>query len=475
MRPMNIRLRLTLWYGAVMTTLLVGFSVAVYGLMRQHLLAFTDAALAEETADLAGDVGRCRSESALSQELGLRYASHDGYEFQVTGKGGRVLFRSDGLGRAGVPIPRFATLSVEPAYQTLGHDRNRSVRLANRIASGPSGPVAIQAAVSLAPNDHALRNLLAVLLSAGPLTLAGALGGGYLLAQKALAPVGRMAATAAQITATRLDRRLEASHPGDELGRLAGTFNDMIARLERSFEEVRRFTADAAHELRTPLSMMRTEAEVALRAPREPERDGRVLEDLLEEIDRLSRLVTLLLFLCREDSGLATGETRPLRLDDVVRDVVDHMQVAAREKEVALEAGTLQPCHVCGDADRLRQLLFNVVDNAIKFTPPGGSVAVRCEVRDGWANVVVSDTGAGIPAEHLPRVFDRFYRVDPSRNDDAGGTGLGLAIVRSIAEAHGGRIGIESDFGHGTTIAVTLPTSDNPVKAMETHSMPRLE
>src|SRR5262249_28654375 len=153
----------------------------------------------------------------------------------------------------------------------------------------------------------------------------------------------------------------------DELGRLAATLNDMISRLERSFEEVRRFTADAAHELRTPLATMRTEAEVALRSPRDPQQDGRVLENLLEEIERLARLVSQLLFLCREDTGVGVGEFRPVRLDDLIREVGDHMQVAAREKGVELRISLPTPGEVRGDADRLRQLFFNLFDNAIKY------------------------------------------------------------------------------------------------------------
>lgn len=327
------------------------------------------------------------------------------------------------------------------------------------MARGPAAPLVVQAVVSLAPNDMALGELLTVLLTTGPLALAGALGGGYLLARKALAPVGRMAATAAEITASRLDRRLAASNPDDELGQLARTLNDMIERLERSFSEVRRFTADAAHELRTPLSMMRTAAEVALRSPRSPEQDGRVLEDLSEEIERLTRLVSQLLFLCREDVGLPTGPREAVRLDEVVREVAGHMQVMAEEKAVSLDVACGRPRLVQGDRDRLRQLLFNLLDNAIKYTPSGGKVSVRDVSSNGTAGIAVSDTGIGIPAEHLPHVFERFYRVDPARGTE-GGTGLGLAICRSITEAHHGRLVIESEAGRGTSITLSLPAAN---------------
>jgi two-component system heavy metal sensor histidine kinase CusS len=455
MNRLSIRWKLTVWYGAAVALILAVFCAAVYALMGQHLLGLTDAALAEELADLGGDVSRCASEAGIPRELAVRYSSHEGYEFQVARPGGQVLFRSEGLGAAGLPLP--AAAGDDADFATVAVAGLGRTRLATRSIAGPAGPLTIQSAIGLGPNDQALRQLLLVFLLAGPLALLAALGGGYLLARTALAPVDRMTAAAAQITATRLDRRLGVPRARDELGRLAWTFNDMISRLQRSFEEVRRFTTDAAHELRTPLAVMRTEAEVALRSPREPEADRRVLENLLEELERLGRLVEQLLFLCREDAGLPTGPREPSRLDELARDVTGHMQTAAREKGLSLSIQALTPCLVHGDADRLRQLLFNLLDNAVKYTPPGGAVRVQVDTLDDRARVVVEDTGIGIPAEHLNRVFDRFYRADPSRSPEKDGTGLGLAICRSIVEAHGGEIHIHSLAGHGTSVVLFLP------------------
>ncbi len=465
MRQVSIRWRLTLWYGAVLSLILIAFSTAVYLMMRHDLLSLTDAALAEELADFSGDVGRCRSPEEAPEELALRYSSHEGYEFQVTALSGQPIFRSDRLSPTELPVPERIGWHDQASFANAALAHLGRMRTTVRIVPGPTGPVVVQAAVSLAPTDHALRELLAVLLSVGPLALAGTLGGGYVLARQALAPVDRMAATAAEITAARLDRRVDAANDGDELGRLAHTFNDMIARLQRSFEQVRQFTADAAHELRTPLAMMRTEAEVALRSPREPVNDGRVLESLLEEIERLTRLVTQLLFLCREDAGLGTGAVQAVRLDGIIRDAADHMQVAARDKGLRLEVVDPTPCWVQGSADRLRQLLFNLLDNAIKFTPPGGTVTIGCDTPNGRAIIVVADTGTGIPPEHVPRIFDRFYRVDPARAGETDGTGLGLAICRSIAEAHHGDLRLESDPGRGTRVTLTLPTHMQAVAA----------
>jgi two-component system heavy metal sensor histidine kinase CusS len=474
MRQLSIRWRLTLWYGAVLSAILIAFSSSVYVLMRHHLLALTDAALAEELGDLGGDVGRCRNVADLPRELAVRYSSHEGYEFQVSTLEGRPLFWSDQLSPSALPFPPPRATAQRTSRRSLRLKRLGHARLVSRVVPGPSSPVVIQAAVSLAPSDHALRELLAVLLMIGPLALAAALGGGYLLARKALAPVDRMVTTVADITAARLDRRVDAPNMHDELGRLASTFNDMIGRLQRSFDEVRRFTADAAHELRTPLSMMRTEAEVALRSSRHAEEDQRVLENILEETDRLTRLVTQLLFLCREDSGLTRGTRPSVRMDDIVREVADHMQVAVREKGVTLEADSLPPCCVQGDADRLRQLLFNLLENAVKYTPPGGTIAVRGTVLDGRAKIIVTDTGIGIPPEHLPHIFGRFYRVDPSRSRETDGTGLGLSICRAIIEAHGGQIHVDSVLDRGTQVILTLPVcpSDDRSSADPLNELP---
>ncbi len=281
--------------------------------------------------------GAAGSPADFPRELGLRYSSHEGYEFQVSTEAGTSLFRSDRVGQEGLPFLRPGKIRDQPVFTTFTLHPSGHWRMASRLVPYPTAPLVVQAAVSLAPIDRALSGLVAGLLLTGPLVLAGALAGGYMLARKALAPVDRMVATAQEITASRLDRRLDAPNSQDELGRLASTFNDMISRLERSFEEVRRFTADAAHELRTPLAAMRTEAEVALRSPRSPERDGHVLENLLEEIERLTRLVSQLLFLCREDTGLGVGDFRPCCLDDLVREVAEHMQVAATEKGVELD------------------------------------------------------------------------------------------------------------------------------------------
>jgi two-component system, OmpR family, heavy metal sensor histidine kinase CusS len=469
-RGLSVRWRLTLWYGATLSAILIGFSGAVYLRMRDHLLNLTDATLYEELVELEVEIGRARGLSSRSlDELEIRFSSPEGYVFQVGTVGGKTLFRSIGVRAGELPAPDARlTEASSPIYQSVNLYKLGPSRLASCVIPSPPRPLLIQAAATLAPNIRALQELMVIALTIGPLALACALGGGYWLARKALAPVDRMAVEAAEITSARLDRRLVEPVTEDEFSCLARTFNAMIARLQRSFEEIRRFTADAAHELRTPLAAMRTEAEVALCSPRSPERDGRVLEDLLEEIERLTRLVSHLLFLSREDTGIGARDFQPVHLDDVVRDVGEHMQVAAREKGVKLVVDLPELCQVSGDAHRLRQLFFNLLDNAIKYTPPDGKVTIEGKPSNGEAHVIVADTGIGIPADHLPYVFDRFYRVDPSRSPETDGSGLGLAICRSIAEAHGGRIEIDSTLGSGTRVTLSLPILREYVDDLET-------
>jgi len=463
---MTIRIRMTLWYGLVLGAVIVVFGASVYLLMAHQLRARLDAELSQELTGLMEEVEEAKNHTRLQERLRRRFSAHELYDYQVTSPDGMIIFKSERLKAESLPSPpvpsSFTRLDFESVPLgcedlTLGHLGR--VRVSSELVPGPDSTVVIQAVTSLASDDHELSELLLILFLAGPLSLGAALGGGYLLAKKALAPVESMARAAGEITAKHLGIRLEVLTPADELGQLAITLNDMIARLERSFEEIRRFTADAAHELRTPLAVLRSEAEVALRTPRDPEEYRRIIETMLEEVLRLSRLAEQLLSLCREDAGLVTRVRGPVQLGEVFRNVGDHMRAVAEERGLSLDGASIAPCEVLGDEEQLRRLLFNLVDNAIKFTPKG-SVSLRGELRENQVRLIISDTGIGIPAEHLPHVFERFYRVDPARGQEVEGTGLGLAIGRSIAEAHGGELQIESTLGVGTNVSLTLPSLD---------------
>jgi heavy metal sensor kinase len=465
----SIRIKMTFWYGAVLAAVLAVFGATVYVMMQHQLRTRVDARLTQELSEVMEEVEEASSDVRLKERLENRFNHAGDYELQASNAEGVPIFRTKQLGSTLLPVPSAAKSfkhldyeSVPLGARTVSLGGLGRFRVSSELIPGPSGTVVIQAAISLAPDDHELSELLFVLCLAGPLALACALGGGYLLARKALAPVDHMSKAASEITASHLNRRLDVPNPDDELGRLARTLNEMIGRLERSFEEIRRFTADAAHELRTPLTVLRSEAEVALRSPREPEQYRQVLEAMLEEVERLARLAEQLLFLSRKDAGLVPRVREPLRLDTLAEDVAELMRVIAEEKRLTLAADDLAPSHVVADEDQLRRVLVNLVDNAIKFTPPGGTVTIRCETAEDRVRLAVTDTGIGIAAEHLPHIFERFYRVDPSRSREAGGTGLGLAIGRAIAEAHSGCIRIESTVGVGTEATLVLPALGSP-------------
>jgi heavy metal sensor kinase len=287
-----------------------------------------------------------------------------------------------------------------------------------------------------------------------------AAGGGWFLARRALAPVDAIVDAAKQIEAEDLSRRIAAAETNDELGRLVTVLNDMLARLERSFTAVRHFSADAAHELRTPLTILKGEIEVALRSSPTAEEYRRVLASCLEEVDRLSALVEDLLFLARSDSGALSRPTTLVNLAEVLDEVAPALLALAEAAQVCFSTAPSPALWVRGTAPLLFRLLFNLGENAIKYTPAGGRVTVSLRPHEHRAVLEVADTGPGIPPEERARIFDRFYRGDRARS--RGGTGFGLAIVRSIVLLHDGQISVESRAGHGSCFRVAFPLAQPP-------------
>ncbi|MFO0951233.1 MAG: ATP-binding protein [Isosphaeraceae bacterium] len=445
----SIRARLTVWYGGVLLLTLLGLGVAVSLLMARASLARVDGMLDFEFREAAELLASGRPAASLAEEPS---AFRETYLLRVLDERGRTLTENPRLRDVPLPLP--------PAGSRLHESVVPGGLGPCRVVAGetatPEGRRVLQIATSLDAWREELAELRGVLLTILPVGLVAATLGGYWLAAASLAPIGRMTETARRVSAENLGERLAAPNPDDELGRLAATLNAMLDRIDRGFEAARRFTADAAHELKTPVANIRSEAEVTLLSPRPPDEYQRALRSIVEETTRLGRLADRLLVLSRADAG-ATGETRPVRLDEVVRDAADAAREAARRGGIDLRVEALPAAVVEADPDALRQVFDNLLDNAVKYTPGGGRIAVRGRRAGGNAVVEVADTGEGIPPEALPRVFDRFYRADPSRSRRTGGVGLGLSIARAVAERQGGAVEAESVPGAGSTFRVTLP------------------
>jgi heavy metal sensor kinase len=447
---LSIRWRLTLWYVLALAIVLIAFSALVYGLLANALQRRVDHVLMTESEE-----AREHAAQDLPDWIRETY-EHEKVACVIYDGAGSVLLDTPTLSPASlISISRLTAGRGQAGdiyCPELGHQRF----LVRSIESSGKKMTAVLLA-SLAEIDASLEKLLSVLWIAipGSVLAAGALG--YLMAKKALLPMVQLHDLTETITADRLDRRLPPPKVDDEVGQLTTTINGMIARLERSFAEIRRFTADASHELRTPLTVIRTEAEVALRQPPGTGEYQQLLGSILEECDRLTRLTDQLLFLSREDARPADRPSHAVRLSALLADVTETMRPLAETKALNLEHTLKDHAQIRGDESRLRQVFYNLLDNAIKYTPAGGTVTVESAFEDHHVIVTVRDTGIGIPSADLPHVFDRFYRVDKARNREQGGTGLGLSIARSIVETHGGSIELMSEAGRGTTCTVKLP------------------
>jgi heavy metal sensor kinase len=422
----TVRARLTLWHAAALTLVVCLFAVGVFVFVRTSLYRTLDQQIRE---DLATIEKVYREETGDLGELALR----TGMQFEVT-EGLTVIHRTAGWPRAGAVPFRRAALD-DSTHRIIAARDERSVR-------------------------QTLWTLAVIMATAIPCAVGVAIVGGYLLAGRVLAPVGAMADTARRITAESLDARLPVANSADEFGRLAGVFNETLSRLDAAFEQLRRFTADASHELRTPLTAIRSVGEVALQRSLTTEGYREVIGSMLEEVDRLARLVENLLLLTRAEAGRIPLSRAIVDLRELVASVSDGLRVLAEEKNQELIVELSGPVAVHCDATVLRQGITNLLHNAIKYTPPKGVIRVAATSNaSGDAVIEVQDSGPGIPAVDQQRVFERFYRVDQARSRDTGGTGLGLAIARWTVEASGGRIELESMAGQGALFRVVLPRS----------------
>jgi heavy metal sensor kinase len=464
MFPLSIRARLTFWYTAVVLAILLVISGASYLLLRWHLLHDLDASLVT-MARVMSDVGRPDEASPLSPDLEPLVRELLGPEFADA-----LLQLLDPQGRLRSRAPR-AALPLSP---TARENAARGLVTIETIVPAPGEPLRLltmpvtragrvvdllQVAMPLRRTQQTLARFVDTLLVLVPLGAVLAAAGGWGLARRALRPVDHMSQSARRISAEDLSRRLERRGTGDEIDRLADTLNQMLGRLEAAFGEMQRFAADAAHELRTPLTALRGGIEVALRTERPPEEYRRVLISSLEDVDQLIRLAEDLLLLSRSTAGLTTA-LAPVDLEALVLEALEAGVRLAKGRGVTVRLGPITPAVARGDVAALRRALLNLVDNAIKYTPAGGSIELSLGAVMGTAALAVQDTGIGIDPADAPRVFEPFVRLDAARSRDTGGSGLGLAIARSIVTAHGGSLEVESRLGAGSRFTIRLPLAE---------------
>jgi heavy metal sensor kinase len=459
-RPRNVRSRLTLWYVLVLASLLALYAGVASLFLFLSLREDFDHNLLQDVETVEGML-----EKEPDGHVSL-HANHPdigepriGHFIEVWSPQGLLLYRSAALqGQilGGPPSPDEGLRDPTPATTRLANGTR--VRLASSVYHVEDQRVVLRVAYSEQRLWRELGEFAEVLLLGFPIAVLLAGFGGYALARKALSPIDSMATHATRISAERLGDRLSIENPEDELGKLGTVFNDMLGRLQEAFDQLRRFTSDASHELRTPLTAIRSVGEVALQDQRSPAEYRDVIGSMLEEVDRLTRLSESLLALSRADAGhihLQREDTPLVSLAEEARSVVD---VLAEEKRQRIVIEGVPNLIVSVDRLILRQAVVNLLDNAIKYSPTENQILVRVQSDgEGQAFLDVVDQGPGIPLEHQPYVFDRFYRVDKARTREWGGAGLGLSITRWAVEAHGGAITLKSEEGHGSTFRVSLP------------------
>ncbi len=461
----SIRGRLTLWYVSLLSVTFLCLGAAAYGLLSFTVATDVDAALTGVARALA-DQARRAGPTGFPPNLDDLFRRFFGVSpldryFELLDPSGQHDPR-----RPGTPFPKppLSQLALEnarkglPTYETVEGLGPNPVRLLTfPVVEAARVVNLVQVGMSLESLLETKRRFLLILGATLPIALLLAGGGGWLLARRALKPVDRMTESARRISAEHLAQRLPVTGSGDELDRLAETLNGMLGRLDEAFAQIRQFSADASHELQTPLTILKGELEVALRASRSPEEYERTLRSGLEEIDRMGRLVEGLLLLARADAGVLRMDDQPVDLGQLLEEVHGQARPLAEARGLALEIGSLEPLAVRGDPERIRRLLLNLAENGIKYTPPGGRVTLSLERREEWAALRVADTGIGLSPEEMEKVFQRFFRAADARSMDEGGAGLGLCIARSIAEAHGGKIEVQSRAGGGSVFTVLLP------------------
>jgi heavy metal sensor kinase len=482
----SLRAQLALWHGGLLALTLVLLASLIYVMLRQVLSSLADAALqdyADKTArNIAAGVYQAETLSpkrtlvpderrALDDEVVKTYLNTStswGRFVQIDDVRGFYTAVSDALRTVRFPDnPDTRTLILSHrervAFETVTDPFPYPVRIVTvPVEMGERIPYLVRVGAPVEGVEEAIYRVQTLLLVLTPSIFIIALAGGWVLVGRALKPVDEMTRAALSIESRRLDVRLVPPRTDNEIGRLASALNEMIARLDRSFRQTERFTADASHELKTPLTTIRGEAEVALMGNLAPEQIKATLHSIVEETERLSEIVNNLLLLSRADAEQIRLKHEPVALDQVAMQAYEPMERLAHRKSITLDIAAMEEITLSGDSLWLHQLITNLLHNAINYTPEGGKVTLSVAREGDSAVLKVWDTGPGIPPEHLPHIFDRFYRVDSGRSRDQGGSGLGLNIARWIVESHGGSLTAESTPGSGATFTARLPLHSAP-------------
>jgi heavy metal sensor kinase len=461
MMALPIRLRLTAWYFAVLAVVLSAFGIAAYLEMRHSIHRTVDEELVIRAEGVHQLIARTIARGAEDDlQEGLREHTElrqGGALLQVSDERGNWLYRSPVMIDYNVPRP-----AAIPNRAVDFHAPHMPLRIWSQKVNVAGETYLIQSAFEMDDFYGALEHFALLLGISIPSLLLCAAAGGYWISSRALAPVDQITQTARTISAQNLSSRLVVPNTGDELQRLSETLNGMLGRLEAAFKQITQFTADASHELRTPVAVMRTRTELSLRKARSAEEYRDVIAEVLAELEKTSHLIEQLMFLARADSGAETLHFAPTNVSEVLREACHQGSALAEAKQIGFqESISGESVWIQGDASSLRRLFLILIDNAVKYTPPSGQVEVSLHRSNGYAVAEVRDTGIGIAEADLSNVFERFYRADKARTRETGGVGLGLSIGRWITEVHAGTIDVHSSPGHGSTFQVRLPVSNS--------------
>lgn len=467
---MNLRslhFRLTGWYAGWLAVVFIAFGMLSYIATKHYLETNLRDLLklrANQVADVLRNLDGSNQSKSLKSEIEIRFAPEANNRFvRVTQLPNTVRYRSGPPADGSFDPNEFASSTVtnnRPIFDQVASADGDAVYIARSTVETASGTQIIEFGTSGRSIESALRGILVTFLVALPAMFLVAAAGGFALVRLALKPVDQIIQTAERISHSNLEARLPVPHSGDEIERLSNALNNMIQRLGHAFAANSRFMADSSHELRTPLTIMRAELESFLAVEGRDPASLRLAVALLEEIDRLTGIVGGLLEISRLDSGEDDSAAFHVDLASIVSAVAEQVEPLAHDKQLGIEMHTSGPVFVRANPAAIKQITVNLLDNAIKYTPPGGKIQISVGTRGQQAMLQVSDTGIGIPDAAIPQVFDRFFRVDKSRASD-GGSGLGLSIVRSICTSLGGSVSVTSQLGKGSRFSVVLPQAQN--------------